>query len=306
VIFSPVTLTQPAKTITRSSTTTVIPGIIWTYSPGPYPTYTPSNPTSTWVPPGPPPGSNGGSHGSGYVKPKPGKPGPTCHFPEICGIPCIFGCTPKLPCIGICGCIGPGCPPNAGTCVGFGCNGGNGDGDDGNNESCTNSAIVTDCEVGCSVTLPPNAKEYTTTCYTTSCGVYTVGCGEKGTTVTTETTVGCTDVVLYTAWYDGQSDWAMPTLGAGGQGGNMDETGTWTPDATVTPPATSSGATPIGPPPPNTSVDWNNPACIDCTDNLGASDCKPADEICLLAQCFNDLSCTVCNFDCNQLFAKRR
>ncbi|KAL6722230.1 hypothetical protein ACLMJK_001337 [Lecanora helva] len=82
------------------------------------------------------------------------------------------------------------------------------------------------------------------------------------------------------------------------------------PCAWTTKPATTSfdcAATPAPPPPssaapapsPTPSVDLNSPDCQTCTGNLGASDCKPDDDQCLVDQCNNDTSCQKCKIDCS-------
>jgi hypothetical protein len=61
---------------------------------------------------------------------------------------------------------------------------------------------------------------------------------------------------------------------------------------TTTPPAMPT-TTPL-PSGPNLS----SPACIACTNNLGASSCGPSDNNCLLNQCLNDTNCQKCGIDC--------
>ena len=185
VVFPSIILTEASDAITSGTSSTVIPGVVYTYSPGPYPT---SNPTSTsGPPPGPPPPGNVGS-----VHVSHGSPSPTCIPGSIgCGFPCLINCHGELPCFGICGCIGFGCP-GGGGCLGAGCNGdddnaGGGDGDDDDNSSsCSTTHTVTDCQVECSVT---NAGTTTSsTCYSTTC-VTVEACSPTGSTSTSQTTV---------------------------------------------------------------------------------------------------------------------
>lgn len=236
IMFPAVTLTHEPITVTSGgSSTTVGGGYLWTYSPGPYPSYTPPAGGTINPPPPPPPPPSGSQNGGGSVKPKRGSPGPGCKFPQICNTPCIVNCLPKIPCTGVCGCIGPLCPPGQGGCVGFGCNGGRGDGDDGNNEECTSSATVTDCEVACSVAAPANGDP-STTCYTTSCGTFTLGCGATGTTVTTGLTEACSATAPYSLYYANDGQIAM--FDDGPDGGYWLQQGTWTLN---TPTAVASG-----------------------------------------------------------------
>ncbi|KAL8999978.1 MAG: hypothetical protein Q9169_001223 [Polycauliona sp. 2 TL-2023] len=63
------------------------------------------------------------------------------------------------------------------------------------------------------------------------------------------------------------------------------------------------------PPPPPTDPEVEQPppepdmdseACRGCGDNLGASDCGPDENQCLVDQCKNDDKCRECNWDCDQ------
>ena len=47
------------------------------------------------------------------------------------------------------------------------------------------------------------------------------------------------------------------------------------------------------------SSDMSSKACIDCTNDLGASNCSASDDQCLVDQCNNDKSCQACGIDCS-------
>lgn len=272
VIFPPLTLTEGSDVLTTTlppttsggssvETTTTLVGATYTFSDGVYPPVmspttgqltsssgTQPSPTgghsttSNLPPPPPPPGKLGSVHVTV------GPPKPTCSPGEIgCGKLCVLDCLPKPPCIGICGCIGIGCP-NGGGCLGSGCSGGGGDNNEPEPSSCETSMTATDCEVACSLTVASGMSEYTTNCYTTACSS-TVACDAVGTTTTSETTVGCPTIPPYTPWYTDENE-PVPTMGDGGYGGTLVATGTWTPpQGSVTPPPTSpSSPSPTVPP----------------------------------------------------------
>ncbi|KAM0454299.1 hypothetical protein ACHAPV_008378 [Trichoderma viride] len=267
IVFPGVTLTEPPDTVTTSSSTTVLAGVIYTYSPGPYPIYTGSSPgqTTTPIPPPPPPGS------VGHVHVSVGPPSPQCFPGEIgCGGLCLLNCGAGIGCIGICGCIGLFCPDGS-NCIGPGCGGEGSSEPTGTNRptSCEKSTTVTDCQVACSLTLASGGSEYSTDCYTTTCQEH-VGCDIRATTTTSETTIGCPTLPPYSAWWTA-TDEPLPLMGDGAGGGSVVVTGTFTqPSTPITPvqssssknssSKTSSSATssssssspPPPPPPPNT------------------------------------------------------
>lgn len=267
IVFPGVTLTEPPDTVTTSSSTTVLAGVIYTYSPGPYPIYTGSSPgqTTTPIPPPPPPGS------VGHVHVSVGPPSPQCFPGEIgCGGLCLLNCGAGIGCIGICGCIGLFCPDGS-NCIGPGCGGEGSSEPTGTNRptSCEKSTTVTDCQVACSLTLASGGSEYSTDCYTTTCQEH-VGCDIRATTTTSETTIGCPTLPPYSAWWTA-TDEPLPLMGDGAGGGSVVVTGTFTqPSTPITPVQSSSSKTsssktsssatssssssspPPPPPPPNT------------------------------------------------------
>lgn len=135
VVFPPATLTR-----TRPS----VPPVMWTYSPGPYPTIGPEDGPSPPLPPPPlgyPPSITG----------RRGAPKPTCKPGQNCGKPCIFNCDGRGGgCKGICGCVGPACPGSSEdhNRVGPGCKGRGGDEGDNSDEDC-DVETVTDFWVSC-------------------------------------------------------------------------------------------------------------------------------------------------------------
>lgn len=178
-VYMPSTvLTEAADPVSSGSSTSTIAGILYTYAPGPY--TGPSAASITTNTPNPPPTNQIGS-----VHVTKGSPSPTCT--HGCGSLCSINCVPPLPCIGICGCIGLGCP-GGGSCVGDGCGGDNdlndnGGGDDDNTStSCSTTRTYTNCEVPCSIT--DYGTSATTTCYSATCEK-TSGCQASGTTTTT-------------------------------------------------------------------------------------------------------------------------
>ncbi|PHH66073.1 hypothetical protein CDD81_598 [Ophiocordyceps australis] len=197
VRFPPTILTESPLHVTSSSTASkTVAGIMYTYSPEPY-SGPSSTPTSKSGHSGPPSGLASSIHVTV------GPAGPTCvPGSKGCGSLCEGLCDAKPPCIGICGCIGLGCP-GGGSCVGFGC-----DEDDDEESSsktpCSTKHTVTDCQVDCSVTNFGTSS--TTTCYSTSC-------------VTGE---ACSK----TEAAGRPSDGAVPLLGAGGDAGYTYITGT--------------------------------------------------------------------------------
>lgn len=216
VEFPPEILTEPADVVTTGTSSTTLAGIIFTFSPGPYPTPDPT--PTTGPPPGPPPP---GSIGSVHVTS--GAPKPTCIPGSIgCGTLCESNCGIQIPCIGICGCIGLGCP-DGGSCVGAGCGGG--DSGDETEPDCSTTYTVTDCEVGCSYT---NFGTSTATdCESTSC-VTVEACAETGFTTTVETTTyACEWTTALTAamWTPTNLDGPVPVLGGGGAFGYTAITG---------------------------------------------------------------------------------
>jgi hypothetical protein len=74
------------------------------------------------------------------------------------------------------------------------------------------------------------------------------------------------------------------------------------PPSTTAPPPPPSSAPPPPPPPlpPPPSPSMDSAACKDCTNNLGASDCKASDDTCLVNQCKADKSCQACGIDCSK------
>jgi chitinase len=206
IIPPPVILTESPDIVTSGSTTT-LPGVIFTYSPGVY--TGPGLPTTTPIPPPPPPPSHVGS-----VHVTKGPPKATCHAGLLgCGTKCKILCHISVPCIGICGCIGPGCP-GGGKCLGGGCGAGGG-GNEGET-SCSVTHTVSDCEVGCSVT--DYGTSTAKTCYSTSC-VTVEACAATGwTTTSATTTFNCpwTTELATDIWTPDDPNGPLPVLGAGG------------------------------------------------------------------------------------------
>ncbi|KAI1123371.1 hypothetical protein F5Y10DRAFT_286254 [Nemania abortiva] len=220
VVFPPVVLTESLDIITTSTESTMLPGIIYTYSPGPYPD--PSPATRPNPPPGPPPP---GMRGSARVTR--GTPKSICV--SGCGSRCKYNCNPEPPCLGICGCIGPGCPAG-GSCIGPRCGNDPDDGQDPDDNPtrspCSTTHTVTDCQVDCSIT--DFGTSVTTTCYSTSC-VTVEACSTTGFTTTSETTTfACpwTTALLSTVWQPTDPEALLPVLGGGGEFGYVYITGT--------------------------------------------------------------------------------
>lgn len=232
VIFPPIVLTEGSDVAITGTKSTTIAGIIYTYRPGPYPEPDPT--TKPGPPPGPPPPGKVGS-----VHVTSGEPKPTCV--SGCGSICGFNCKPEIPCIGICGCIGFGCPAG-GSCLGPRCGSGtNGDGGDGgdggddNPEHCSTTYTVTDCQIACSIT--DFGTSVTTTCYSTSC-VTVPACSERGFTTTSETTTfACpwTTALASAIWTPSDPDALPPVLGGGGDFGYTYVTGAPVPSPSPSP-----------------------------------------------------------------------
>ena len=53
-------------------------------------------------------------------------------------------------------------------------------------------------------------------------------------------------------------------------------------------------------PSPTTPPDLGSPACVACTNRLGASSCTSEDCFCLVQQCQQDEQCTACRLDWDQ------
>ncbi|KAK4505684.1 hypothetical protein PRZ48_003649 [Zasmidium cellare] len=197
----PVMLTEGPDTVVptglQSSSTTALAGIIFTYSPDPYP---PAGTQTTT--PGPPPGTSKGS-----VAVTSGPPKPTCT--TNCPKPCKHNCDHKPPCIGVCGCIGPlcgdflglPCPPgppggNGGGSSGGG-GGGGGGGDNEPGESCEEGEdieLASSCDVVCVIQTASPTSTCTTYCETSTT------CGTPSDTTTTTTIAG--GMLLPTPNYD--------------------------------------------------------------------------------------------------------
>jgi chitinase len=216
IIFPPVVLTESGDVISSGSTTTTLPGIIYTYSPGVY--TGPGLPTTTTGTPIPPPGPPPGHTGSVHVTK--GPPKATCPAGVGCGSKCKILCHISAPCIGICGCVGIGCP-GGGKCVGDGCGDGGSPGGGGNEgeTSCSVTHTVTDCQVGCSVTDVGSST--TTTCYSTSCLTVEACTGTGFTTTSATTTYNCpwTTALSSARWAPSNPYAPPPVLGGGGDAG---------------------------------------------------------------------------------------
>lgn len=198
-----VTTIQRDNTITTTSSSTVIPGITYVYSASPWPSADP-----TPRPPGPPPPPGFPPSLSVSI----GAPRPTCTVRGRCGQLCESNCDVELPCIGICGCIGLGCPGGS-TCVGPGCSGSDGndpeDPDDPRTCEPDDISTVSSCRVACSVS--PDGGVFTTAYYTTSCATR-VGCDIEGTTTDSNTRVGCPALTPAPEWAT-DPDQPIPTGG---------------------------------------------------------------------------------------------
>lgn len=268
VVFPPVTLTEPRETLTTGTSSTTLAGILYTYSPGPYPVETgPAPGEATSPPPGPPPGHLAGVHVTV------GPPVPVCFPGEPgCGAVCVDDCVPEVPCIGVCGCIGLGCP-GGGDCIGPGCGAGEDDGSSSESKPCASSTTVSNCEVACSVTSASGASSYTISCYSTTC-YKSEGCDATATTTTSEITIGCPTLPPYTSWWT-NSDELLPTMGAGGMGGAWQFTETYSSETTPFVPDTTAESTvkssPTGAKESSKSIAKSNP-----TSSHGSSQPTPS------------------------------
>ncbi|KAK4236578.1 hypothetical protein C8A03DRAFT_16799, partial [Achaetomium macrosporum] len=222
IVFPPVTLTRTRPPVPGNTKTEII---VWTYSPGPFPTLTP-NPVGedddddddgvvVIIPPGPPPGHKG------MVTVKDGEDGPKCGPGQKCGVQCNSLCdSSSIPCLFLCGCVGPFC--KSGSCVGPGCfdrghtggGGGSGNPNDPDESSCRTRTTVSDCEVECSVLS--FGGDVRTTCEDPTCDYPVTACSATGTTTTTTTTRSCRERPAYTP------NFGIPVLGGGGVGGTWD------------------------------------------------------------------------------------
>jgi hypothetical protein len=73
-----------------------------------------------------------------------------------------------------------------------------------------------------------------------------------------------------------------------------------TPTSSPAPQPTSSTTPPSSAP---TVPNMSSPACVACTDDLGASTCGPLDGLCLVDQCQNDTNCKACKINCVTFFS---
>ncbi|KAI0122362.1 class 5 chitinase 1 [Daldinia grandis] len=223
VVFPPLILTESPEIVTTGTKSTTLAGIIYTYSPGPYPE--PSPTITPGPPPGPPPP---GMRGSVHVTR--GAPKPTCI--SGCGSACKFNCQPGINCLGICDCIGLGCPAG-GSCIGPRC--GSEPDDNDSKPSCSIARTVTDCQVDCSVT--DFGTSVTRTCYSTSC-VTVEACSTTGFTTTSATTIfACpwTTALGSAIWQPDDPEGRPPLLGGGGEFGYVYITGASVPPPSPTP-----------------------------------------------------------------------
>ncbi|KFA45429.1 hypothetical protein S40293_10065 [Stachybotrys chartarum IBT 40293] len=65
---------------------------------------------------------------------------------------------------------------------------------------------------------------------------------------------------------------------------------------------TTSSSGPVNPAPTNQPGDPNSPECLECSSDMGASNCPWWDRQCLLDECYANPDCQACNFDCEGLF----
>ncbi|KAI0430580.1 hypothetical protein F5Y09DRAFT_307300 [Xylaria sp. FL1042] len=214
VVFPLVILTESPDVIMSGTKSTTLVGIIYTYSPGPFPEQSPT--TTGGPPPGPPPPGPPPPGSKSSVHVTSGAPKSTCA--SGCGHKCKFFCHKDPHCIGICGCIGAACP-DGGSCVGPGC--GSDPDDETTRSSCSTTYTVADCQVDCSIT--DFGTSTTTTCYSTSC-VTVEACSTTGFTTTSETTTfDCpwTSALETAGWQPGDPDALPPLLGGGGELGTV-------------------------------------------------------------------------------------
>ncbi|KAL2118935.1 hypothetical protein VTJ04DRAFT_5894 [Mycothermus thermophilus] len=210
VMFPPVTLTRTRTPVPGTTET-----IVWTYSPGPYPTLRPhpkaGDDDDPIIPPPPPPGHKD------RVSVTEGEDGPKCRPGQNCGPKCSSQCDPEvIPCLFLCGCIGPFCP--RGSCIGPGCfdRGFVGGGGGSPETTCRVRTTVSDCKVQCSV-LSYNALDVRTRCEDPSCEHPVTGCSITGTTTTTTRTRSCHYGATYVPYTD------IPVLGSGGRAGTWED-----------------------------------------------------------------------------------
>ena len=252
VIWLTSSIVPPPVTITKTHTRYPGGSVVWTYSPGPFPpppTNTGPPPLPPPIPPPPPPGS------SATVQVRSGSPSPTCRPLQICGWPCVIGCTGwKIPCLGVCGCIGPLC--SWGGCVGLGCVGGGGGGGgcvgagcsdpgpnpDSNPNSCQLKQTASLCQVGCTVMQYPAST--TTVCKDPECTRTFTACTATDSTTTTTKTFSCSVTATYDA---GNLDDEVGILGDGGYGGTIGDYGNFNiPPQTVTVTSVVTVHVPVG------------------------------------------------------------
>lgn len=198
IIYFSSSIIPPPVTLTQTNTDSTGSPVIWTYSPGPYPT--PSGDKTTPVPP--PPGF------PTSVNIQSGAPTPTCLPTEICGIPCVLFCSSGSDCV-ICGCIGPFCPSGT-NCVGAGCTDtGAVDGSDPDDETCTKKETASYCDVDCTVIEYPLST--TTTCNDPDCTRTITACTATDSTTTSTTTIACATGVAYVDANDDDlsEDWGV-------------------------------------------------------------------------------------------------
>ena len=208
IIWLTSSIIPPPATITQTQTRSNGPPIIWTYSPGPFPT-PPSN--GPWPPPPPPPGPPPPGFQS-TVRVTNGPPQPTCRPGQICGLPCLINCGGPG-CIGVCGCIGIFCPSGT-NCVGAGCIDTGGEPGNPDDSSCRERQTASYCNVECSVLEYPAST--TTQCKDPDCTRTITACTATDSTSTTTTTLTCPSP---TAYDNGSPDDQIPLLGDGGYGG---------------------------------------------------------------------------------------
>ncbi|KAI0129634.1 hypothetical protein BJ170DRAFT_282868 [Xylariales sp. AK1849] len=203
-IFAGTSIVPTAVTLTETSDLLTV---VWTYSPGPYPT-----PTAPWDSNMPPPATQ--VHTSFPVHT--GPPGPLCS--SGCGSLCRHNCGPpgvppvpslNLPCIGFsCGGGGGDGGGGGGNCAGPDCYGPRGGGgSDGEDEGeCEETKTASLCEVVCTKTDQPCS---------TSC-LDIEGCSPTGSTTTVSSSTGLIAPATTMPPYDGQEIVALgPSKGSG-------------------------------------------------------------------------------------------
>ena len=211
-------------TITPNSTCGGPPPVVWTYSPGPYPTSKPGGP---WPPPPPPPPPPG-FLSSISIRSGPA-PWPTCKPGQVCGLPCVLNCGGPG-CSGICGCIGPFCA-SGDNCVGQGCVDTGGGGDDAG-QSCREKKTASYCSVACEVRAYYSTFRTTTSCKSPECTRTITACAAADSTTTSTTTMSCPAPLPID---DGSPDDQVALIGDGGYGGVIVDPGDFDmPSGTVT------------------------------------------------------------------------